>query len=338
MGRGWSEIAASFPPSALAAQGAMLAAVKAGDYVQPTFVEVTTTDPARGNVARFAVAADAFQLGRPGDSVRINPSHATAQQIVDWLGWSMMTPRVDDATAQAAKGSGLFLGANAFTSGALWGIKGAPTTVQKMVEHSLAIDHAVELKQGQGKLLAGPWKQWVSMRRLLYPDAKWPDGAPVLALGKNSGLQYGFYDDNAPSRSVTSASLKLWQPPGTTHPISYTDYSEKLRPMLRWAVVQRGADPGELMDVYNIAADPELAPLISVEGTLNMHHPWLPVCEPLSEGGGCVGGGGGFKPKPGPKPKPGKPGTKPELLAYDWGRLAPLGALALIGAAAWRAA
>lgn len=323
MPRGWNQIQASFPPDVLNAQMAVLELVKEGSYVEPAWHFVDVELPGVG-VATFMMGGEPLRLGVEGDSVMVNVSHATTQQIADWLGWSTMTPFLEDVAvrfAQLNPGAATFIDSAPLLSSSLWGIDGTTTSTAHMVEHSQAIDAR---RKGQA-FIAGPWKAWVASRRLELPDGDPSRGIAPLPLRKKSGLQYGLYSATAPSKSATGA-LHLWQKPGATHPVTYTDYSEKFRPLSRWVMLRfEGKDDPEWWDVYDLAADAELWRFVNHDGPVNMHHPWLPVCKPLSDGGGCEPGGGGKVP---PNPDP-KPGPRPVRVArFDWGTLAPLGAIA----------
>ena len=326
----WAKIRATFPTQAGPAREArILELVKSGAMIPPDFMEFTVSDGA-GRELRFSAAKDAIKLGTPDDAMRVNVSHETTQKIADWMGWIVPTAAmVDVVTMQSRQPGGQFIGANAVKTAALEGKTQAQTSSYYMERHSRAID-----ARQQVLFIAGPWKQWISGRRLSHPTTPPPTGTGgPQGLGKRAGLQYGYYDDKAPSSAVL-APLKLWQRPGATHSITYTDASEYMRPFGRLAELTEGGST-RVVDLEEIAKDPELAHLVSHEGPVLLRHPWLPICKPLSEGGGCSSPPGAL-PSPGPAPAPGGGGAPPApaTKGYEAARLLPLAILGA-GAVAW---
>jgi len=312
----------AFPPEAgPSREQAIVRAVQEGNFVPFVWREVSVSAPGTGLTAHYSIPEDVLKLGELGDSVRVNVSHQTAQFLADQWGTLLQTPRVADAATSQAD---TFIDANRVTSGALWDYKGAPTSTEYMVAHSVAIDQ----RSPGGGSIGGPWKLWMNSTRLENPEE--------LTLGKRAALQYGFWSRSklSPSTGGQHPLLFVWQTPGATHSITYTDYSEKLQPMARWArVTGPGMAPGgTMMDVSEMAQDPNLWPLVNHDGPILMHHPWLPVC-PAGEPCADPPGGGGPMPPPPPKPPRPKPGK-----AYDPARLAPLAAVGIVlAAAAWSA-
>lgn len=327
--------AAGFPEkSGPARDAAILKAVASGAYVEPELREVGTA--AVGHVASFGMTTDAFQLGTPGDSVRMIFNHQTAQAVADMLGYVLPTPLLVDAASVQADA---FLDA----SENFWPKKPDQTpinTTTSAEEHSAEIDAVLEsagFSPGPGKMLRGPWKVWANHFRLLNPTILKP-------YGKKTAINYGAPTEApvgvpvtidgktfnpGPYQPATPIDLRVWQPPGAKHDVSHDDSSQKLDMVARPVWVKGPLYPeGATLDIEALSMHPVLWPLVSAQGPIPMHHPWLPRCSALDGSGG-----GGSCVPPGPGPGTGT-GTTPPAVAsrYDWGRLAPAGAIVLVAA------
>ena len=271
---------------------------------------------AAGHTAQFAIMNDALRVGSPGDSVRLLVDGETAQTIADLFGAVLPTAKLLDSVAVQAS---IFIDANESIPGTQKPDGGPYKTTAKMIEHSAKLDTFTDGETFE--LVGGGWKDWINSSRLLAPQ--------LLKLGKNSAINYGYFTTSAavappdpgPRPSMTEPSLRVIQQPGAAHTVKHVDVSQKLRLVGRAVFVQGPLFPdGEWLDIDKVALHPILWPLVNHAGPLKLHHPWLPTCSSMAEGGECPGG-----------PPSGPPAKPPPVSAagFTWERLAPLAAIVL---------
>ena len=280
MGLGWSEMRASFPRELQPAQAHIIDAVRRGDYVEPDWCLVELAHPTLPISAFYEVMCDALRIGKPGDSVRVNVTHATTQAIADLLGVRVLTSKlVDDIDGQADRFVEPLLKANS-------------TKVAAMVEHSEALDAKIG-NRAPGELVGGIGKVWINHPRMMNPT--------IEKYGKDTAINYGWSSRHpvkpGAKRPWQSASrpnqLAVWQQPGGAHNAGIADvtrghvdrsqFARFGRPLL--TVSEAGISLPMAIDA--VALDPRLSRLVSVDGPVLMRHPWTTPCLSLAEGGTC---------------------------------------------------
>jgi hypothetical protein len=223
------------------------------------------TSKAGGHTAKIMVAQDALELGGPGDSFRVNVSHTTEQQIVDALGLTMPTDKIADMIHEQAQ---VVLKPRMQPDSVS---NGTMSTVGAMLRHSREVDAI----RGSGGLASTVGKHWILSNHL-------GDRADI-------GVNYGWHDASAPYKSP--GGLPLWQQTGTRHDRFHVDYSQVVVPVHPSCVVD-----GATRNLWDVMADPSLAPLVSYEGPIKYNRlPAVPpppggvvVASPVSGGG--IGG------------------------------------------------
>ena len=311
MALGWSEMRDSFPRELQPAQAHIIDAVRRGDFVEPDWCVIELEHPTEPIVAFYEVMCDALRIGKPGDSVRVNVTHATQQAIADLLGLRVLTSKlVDDIDAQAPRFVEPLLKANS-------------TKVAAMVEHSQQLDAKMG-PRAEGELAGGIGKQWINHPRLTNPAGE--------LFGKNTAINYGWSSRHpvkpGAKRPWQSASrphqLSVWQQPGGAHNAGIADvtsghvdrsqFARYGRAML--TVSERGISLPMAIDA--VALDPRLSRLVSVDGPVIMRHPWTQPCLSLADGGSCP-----IVPQPEPDaPKAERPRVAWALAAVAGGALA----------------
>jgi hypothetical protein len=312
-------------------QQVMVRAVCEGSVVPSTMFPVTVTDGT--HELQMTGMADALKIGTPTDYVRPTVSHKTAQHIADLLGMVVPTAKMMDAMADQApfqvqsysppylidpKRSDGVGGGNFVRSEKVAGTIERSRT--SMEEESDRIDQFLQhfgIPLGQpllpGTAINQVGKVWITDVRLLQPAA--------LKYGKETGINYGFWDTHAPRQSISSKKYKVWQRPGAFHDFKHTDYSQRLVLFNRKAAI-RGGKYGPnwvTVDLDDVGLDKDTAGLINTGGIpMAIRHPWMPRfqksdCQTMvASGPGGSGGGGAGKPTgPGGGGSPSKPPPKP---------------------------
>lgn len=233
-GHAWAK---ALPLEATMAQGAILNAFRAGQYLVQW---VPLTLQGNGHTLVLQVMARALRIGTPEDSVAVEATYGTEQVIADALDAYLLTPHVADAIFHAAD-----LKILPYPNRNSWVTDGTMGHTDRMVQHSDDMDAKGVLS---GNLVVNEGKHWVISKRI------WTDPAPKNEHGPN----YGFFDaQGVPVQHVGMAHGR------------HTDYSQLVVLMKRKAMLD-----GSEVDLADIAADPALASLISDEGTLPaMRHP-----------------------------------------------------------------
>ena len=172
----------------------ILQALANGEHPAVQWAELTVR---RGDErVTLVVATDAVKVGDATESVRVNVTPRTAQQIADLFGCVLPTTRIcdliwDQASAQLSPS---FQTADAHM---------ADTT--RMVQHSRDVDAKLGGRPG---LVANVGKDWVVSNR--------------LSPGQGRAANYGWYDTRAPNQ-------RMWQTLGLRHNLDHVDYSQVVR-------------------------------------------------------------------------------------------------------------
>lgn len=187
------------------------------------------------------VASDALRIGEPDDFVRINVTHTGAQTIADIMGYALPTSKIADLLHEQAA---------VVVSPCTQSPDSKMAYTSRMLKHSQAVTTKIAGKEGLASTVG---KDWILSNKLV--------GKPDL------GVNYGWHDKSAPYTS--QGGLKMWQTTGTAHNRFHVDYSQVLRLVHRWLLVD-----GKDMLLENVLTDPELAPMLSYEGVLQVvRHP-----------------------------------------------------------------
>lgn len=267
----WTQIAPEIPdvevnsPAAIEAREvAFLGAVANGWFRDLAFVPITIASDT--HELTIWCANDAIALGNDDDAVRAIWTNRGAQNCVDWLDLSMLSAAMVDACVASEH----------FHFVPFEAMAGAPVNTEAMVAHSRSIDE----RSGGAKAIAGPWKQWVA-------DPALEQSIDTLPERERSAVQYGawaLWATEEPATALGKATgRKVAQRSTAFHAWDHTDYSEKLRPALKVAILNN-----VVTTLADVARSPDTAYLLSWTGTrTQMRHPYLPRCTPIQDGGGC---------------------------------------------------
>ena len=192
-------------------------------------VTLHLTSPHADTSATIWVMPDYLAIGSDDDFLRIPLSYDAATTIATEYGFALPTPKMVDAIyAQSA----FHLVPQPLRAGHMMSSNAYYVSHQKMIQEQL-------LGQLRDELVAGHKKDLVITNRLLTSPHRvaiygWqhPDGTPI-------------------------------QPLSTVHPASYADYSHGVR--LVSTTVQIN---GTSTSIYDVLKDPDLAPLLTDEGTI----------------------------------------------------------------------
>ena len=242
--------------------------------------------------ATFFVTAEPLMLGNTWEDGWYPGVNAiTMQKVADHLNATLLTPKlVDEIFKQSSFQVNPHVGMKADT---------------KMMDTSTMVEHSRRVKErirgardaAKGKkyppLIANIGKYWtVGLATSRRQKSKENPGSVAA-------MNYGWHGKSgvAPSQSVTSVpGMKIWQSPGLVHPMEHVDYSQLIMLVSRSVQIcqpesmsglgsayscssnescsaPEGPGKTRCMDIYEVAKDPELAPLLSHEGVINMRMP-----------------------------------------------------------------
>jgi hypothetical protein len=207
-----------------------------------------------GHALVMFVSCDALRVGTVADSVRINATARTAQQIADVLGCLLPTSHICDLVWEQA----------VVRLPPCIGSAGPDMlTTARMLAHHTCVEAKLAGRRG---LVETVGKNWVISNQL----AKHPGKA----------ANYGWFDPKAPygSRPGGHGPHRLWQPLGLAHNLEHVDYSQIVRLVHRTCVLD-----GACRDLVDVLRDPQLAPLASDEGAVRqVRIPGVAVASPLA--------------------------------------------------------
>ncbi len=242
--------------------------------------------------ATFHVTAEPLMLGNTWDDGWYPGVNAiTMQKIADHLNATLLTPKlVDEIFKQSA-----------FQVNPHVGMKADVTMMDTsvMLEHSRRVKDRIRKirEQSKGKkyppLIANIGKYWVVSGATSRRKKSGEDPNAVAAMN------YGWHGKSgvAPSSPVSNIpGVKIWQDPGTRHPMEHVDYSQLVMLVSRSVQIceptaisgfgsvytcdndqpcDAPGGPGKTrcMDIYDVAKDPDLAKLLSHEGVISMRMP-----------------------------------------------------------------
>ncbi len=234
-----------------------------GSMVPLTWVAVATES--KGHSATLFVTSDVIKLGSPDDYCRATVTQLTGQRLADHYNAVLPTAKISDLVHEQAT---VVLGAMPQSK---WVEDGTMADTFRMAEYSQMVD---ALRAGRCGLVDTVGKDWVNTNRL--------EAQPERSAN------YGWHDPGALYQAATAAGGKVWQPVGLAPNLAHTDYSQSIRLVRRWMIVD-----GSEMDIEDVARDPELCWLVSSEGVMaQLRHPAVP--------------------RPGEEEEPAKPDPDPE--------------------------
>lgn len=302
----------TLPESLTAAQPAIVQAVIDDNMRLPIeWCGIPITDG--DNDAIIYLATDAMRVGEPGDSVRVDVSCNSQQQICDALGLQMPTPKMLDIVWAACnvRVKPMTFSPDAqnmvtVTDPATGSSKRVSmSSVTAMFAHDARISAAVGSNPG---LVANIGKIWALIAKLGGASSQ---GGWVAA-------NYGWYDKAANAGTSVSGAYRMWQGVGTRHNDAHVDYSQ-----VHFVVHPTMLVNGEYIPTSQVMTSPSLCKLVCHDGPLPWaRHPRLgpyPFSHyvapdardiPLVSAGVTVGGGGSTG-TPTPTPGGGGAGTGP---------------------------
>ena len=199
---------------------------------------------------------------RKFDGVRLPASAKQLQEIADVTSCMLLTPRiVDQIWLQAV-----------LKFDSIVNVKGNIVAISNIND----VHEAIEAKiaslggdPGDGTLISCVGKYWVLTNEL-----------STSKFGTQGACNYGWCAKTASGPGLTYP-VQCWQRPGYQHDNGHWDPSQTIRLMYRFATLLRDGEAPEEIDLYDVAKDPELAPLISHQGVLNyLRLPGVPEPEP----------------------------------------------------------
>ena len=245
---------------------------------------------------RLLVGADAVKIGDETDAIRVNLCQLAAQELADGHNCALLTPKLNDLVWEQSA------------------IKLTPSTISPypadatgaMVQHSRMIDAKLPPQFPPNMLIGNVGKGAINSTLLWKPQ---PLPGKMAIYGWHVGKTYP-----GARPAATSDGGHVIQPESTLHVAPFVDYSATVR-FVRREVELSTPDGSRLMDLSEVALDPDLCDLVSHAGPVIMRHPGVPCPESPTA---LVGGGGGAKPPCGcPIPPAGTPGTTPSATTRE---------------------
>lgn len=184
------------------------------------------------------------------DGVRLPATAGELQQIADLLGCMLLTPKVIDM---------LWLQA-ALKFDSIVNVKGQIVALTNIHDLHQAIENKITSIGGDDgtKLIDSVGKYWCLINELL-------NHAPVS--GGECCCNYGWPAKTASGPGITPGT-QVWQRPGFAHNILHFDPSQTIRLMHPSAILIHPDGLEEIVNLRDIASNPDLAPLITHQGTL----------------------------------------------------------------------
>lgn len=194
------------------------------------------------------------------DGVRLPTSAYQLQQIADLLGCMLMTTKVIDMIWLQA---GIKFNAVINVNG------GIVATSHIHLLHNKIED---QFTDDGTSLISCVGKYWCLTNTL-------NNGG--LRFGSSTACNYGWMDNNG-SGPCISPGTQCWQRPGFQHNHQHHDPSQTIRLMHRKANLVKPNGTEEEIDLHDIADDPQLAPLMTTEGSLTyLRQKNVPELDPI---------------------------------------------------------
>jgi hypothetical protein len=256
--------------------------VRAGNFVICWTPMKVTHGP---HSATFMVSSDSLRLGHPGDSFRVPATAATYQKIADELGATLLTPKLlDDWQRQSFT---LKLTPTTIPiSSTMASTKKVSDTVDRKIAQKIfptmapdvALKALLPLVMSGCMPITNEGKFWTLSTYVSNQGPIQYYGKAPLA-GTVAAENYGFYIPGGGGTATPVPGYGVIQGPGHAHDYGHTDYSQLQKFVQRKVEVCKGLSC-RTVDIYDLARDPELAPLVSHERVaINMRYPkvlWAP--------------------------------------------------------------
>ena len=271
-----NEIASSLPAKAGAArEAAILDHVRKGNF----FLKWVPMRVQLGNsTATFSVTAEPLMLGESwDDGFYPGVSAETMQKIADSLGATLLTPKLVDEIWKNAS----------IRIDPIVGMAATDAEVKVMADTATFLKHTSRIKDR----IRAKRSQAGSSPVLVSNIGKYWTVGSGTSLGKRNkygsiaAQNYGFFFTKPGTRNRTVTGIPdvdLYQTPGYAHDMAHSDYSQVVMLVKRnvelcspSAVAGLGASSMNcrMVDIYDLASDPEFAAVLSHEGTINMRMP-----------------------------------------------------------------
>lgn len=214
--------------------------------------------------------------GKTYDGVRLPVTAIEMQQVADLLFCMLLTPKVVDLIwLEAGKAGNVRFDSVVNVSGKIV----AESDIHKVHE---AIEAALAKAGGDtGGMVDSVGKYWVVCNAML---------AGKFTASNTQAVNYGWPTKGTGNGPGVTGKVNMWQRIGTAHNNLHYDPSQTIRLMYRTALLQRaGTTDWVEIDLYDLAKDAELAPLISHEGVMKIvRQQGVPEPEPIREADGSI--------------------------------------------------
>lgn len=197
---------------------------------------------------------DVWHTAKTFDGVRLPASALQLQKIADLTGSMLLTPKVIDLLwIQAGLKFNPVINTPSYPGAPSNDVRIVATSHIHLV-HQLIEEKIAKLGGDNGKLVSCVGKYWCLHQSL----------AGHTKHGTKTACNYGWPSPGALYLGVTPG-IKVWQGPGFRHDHHHWDPSQTIRLMYRKAALRKPWST-EIVDLYDVATDPALAPLIAYDG------------------------------------------------------------------------
>jgi hypothetical protein len=239
----------------------------------------------KGHEVGFVVSDDYFAIGEDDDYVRVPMNPITAQRIADKLGFMLPTARMVDLIWTGApikvepRPMQQELNPNGVPTGQIFvgqGQKAGQSSTAGFAAHSMLVDGQFAALGMQPGIRAGHKKDVVLTNRLQGSATVTEVSGPAKSVdASNQVAIYGWHRGKPAgdcSKFPTISGLCPIQGLSIVHDNKYADYSHGIRMVSPLAMLD-----GQSVNLVDILTNPELAPLLSHEGVLQvLRQPHVP--------------------------------------------------------------
>lgn len=253
--------------------------------------------------ATFIVSADSLRLGTMFDSFRVPATAATYQKIADELGATLLTAKLLDDWYRSKVTLKLpYTALSVAGMSSMAAAKQASDIVDRKIAQTLFpnVTADVALRAGGPLITSGcvpvtnEGKFWTLSTYISNQGPIHHYGHPPIP-GTIASENYGFYVPGMTGTATGIPGVGVIQGPGHAHDLNHVDYSQTQKFVQRRVKVCKGISCSDV-DIYDLAKDPELAPLVNHQKVaINMRYPrvpWAPSTASMALWGkpGTVGG------------------------------------------------